>query len=165
MTYSVNGVQYVAILCGHGGSNYFFLGTPGMQYVNEGRVLTFALDGASEVPKPAPRPETPPYPQPPPRTGTPEFVNAGRDLFFIHCARCHTLGVPAITPDLSRSTVVVSLDALEEIVLKGALLPYGMPRFSDILTTADASALQGYLIDQWWQAYDDQKANQAKPVH
>jgi quinohemoprotein ethanol dehydrogenase len=165
MTYSVNGVQYVAILCGHGGSNYFFLGTPAMLYANEGRVLTFALDGAPEVPKPARRPEAPPYAQPPPRMGTPEFVNAGRNLFFIHCARCHTLGVPAISPDLSRSAVVASFDALKEVVLKGVLQPNGMPRFSDVLTAADVSALQGYLIDQWWQAYDEQKANEGKPVH
>jgi quinohemoprotein ethanol dehydrogenase len=165
MTYSVNGVQYVAILCGHGGSNYFFLGTPAMQYANEGRVLTFALDGAPEVPKPARRPEAPPYAQPPPRMGTLEFVNAGRNLFFIHCARCHTLGVPAISPDLSRSAMVASFDALKEIVLKGVLQPNGMPRFSDVLSAADVSALQGYLIDQWWQAYDEQKANEGKLVH
>jgi hypothetical protein len=73
--------------------------------------------------------------------------------------------VPAITPDLSRSTVVVSFDALKEVVLKGALQPYGMPRFSDTLTAADVSALQGYLIDQWWQTYDAEKAHQGKPAH
>jgi len=166
MTYAVNGVQYVSVLCGHGGESYFFLGTPGMQYLNEGRLLTFALDGAAEVPKPAARPELGPYPQPPPATGSPELVKAGQDLFFIHCARCHTLGVPAITPDLSRSNVVASLDALKEVVLKGALQPAGMPRFSDVLSAGDVSALQSYFVDEWSKAYSaEHPATAHDPVH
>ena len=72
---------------------------------------------------------------------------------------------PAISPDLSRSAVVVSLDALKEVVLKGALQPNGMPRFGDVLTAADVSALQGYLIDQWWHGYDTEKANPEKSAH
>jgi quinohemoprotein ethanol dehydrogenase len=166
MTYSVNGVQYVSVLCGHGGgASYIFSGTAGMQYVNEGKVLTFALNGATEVPKPAPKPKMPPYPQPPPRMGTAESIIAGRDLYLMHCARCHTLGVPAITPDLSRSNIVSSLDALKAVVLKGILQPSGMPRFSDVLRPADVSILQSYFIDQWWQSYDAEKTAQRKTTH
>jgi quinohemoprotein ethanol dehydrogenase len=165
MTYSVDGFQYVSVLCGHGGSNYFFLGTAGMQYVNEGRVLTFALGGAPDVPRPAARAVPSPYPPPPARTGGPELINAGRDLFFNRCSRCHTLGVPAITPDLSRSNVVASLDALQAVLLKGVLQPYGMPRFSDVLGPADVEALQSYFIDQWWRAYATQNATAVKPLN
>jgi quinohemoprotein ethanol dehydrogenase len=166
MTYSVNGVQYVSVLCGHGGgASYIFSGTAGMQYVNEGEVLTFALNGATEVPKPAPKPKIPPYPQPPPRTGTAESIIVGRDLYLMHCARCHTLGVPAITPDLSRSNIVSSLDALKAVVLKGILQPSGMPRFSDVLSPADVSTLQSYFIDQWRQSYDAEKTAQRKITH
>jgi quinohemoprotein ethanol dehydrogenase len=87
-------------------------------------------------------------------------------LFFIHCARCHTLGVPAITPDLSRSSVVASLDALEEVVLKGALQPAGMPRFSDVLSAGDVSALQSYFVDEWSKAYDAEHAmRRHDPAH
>jgi mono/diheme cytochrome c family protein len=60
---------------------------------------------------------------------------------------------------------MASLDAFKEAVLKKALQPYGMPRFSDTLTPADIGALQAYLIDQWWQAYDAERANQEKPAH
>ena len=158
MTYSVNGVQYVSVLCGHGGSNYYFLGTAGMQYVNEGRVLTFTLGGALDVPRPPARAQPPPYPQPPPRAGGSELVNAGRNLFINRCSRCHTLGVPAITPDLSRSNVVSSLEALQAVVLKGVLQPNGMPRFSDVLGPLDVQALQSYFIDQWWRAHEAEKA-------
>jgi quinohemoprotein ethanol dehydrogenase len=137
-----------------------------MRYLNEGRLLTFALDGAAEVPKPALRAELGPYPTPPPATGSPELVKAGQDLFFIHCARCHSLGVPAITPDLSRSSVVASLDALKEVVLKGALQPAGMPRFSDVLSAADVGALQSYFVDEWSKAYAaEHPATAHDPAH
>ena len=166
MTYSVNGVQYVSVLCGHGGgANYIFSGTAGTQYVNEGKVLTFALDGAPVAPKPAPKPKLPPYPQPPPRTGTAQSLIAGRDLYLMHCARCHTLGVPAITPDLSRSNIVRSLDALKGVVLQGILQPRGMPRFSDVLNSTDVSNLQSYFIDQWGQSYDAEQAAQKRAAH
>ena len=156
MTYTVDGKQYVAVQCGHGGQYMNFLGTSALHYVNEGRVLTFALDGAGAVPKPPVRPESS-YRQPPPRSGSPELVAAGRNLFFNYCSRCHTLGVPAISADLSRSDVVASIDALKSVLLKGALLPLGMPRFDDVLSSGDVNALQSYFIDQWWDAYAAQQ--------
>ena len=51
MSYEVNGTQYISVLAGHGGSVYALLGTAGMQYVNEGRVLTFKLNGAHGSPE------------------------------------------------------------------------------------------------------------------
>jgi quinohemoprotein ethanol dehydrogenase len=158
MTYAIDGKQYVAVLCGHGGENYFFEGTAALKYLNEGRILAFALDGAAEVPKPAERPPPRPYTEPPPRTGSPELSNAGRNLFVIHCARCHALGIPAISADLTRSSIVPSIDSLKAVVLKGALQPLGMPRFSDVLSDSDVGALQSYLIDQTWEAYNTQEA-------
>jgi quinohemoprotein ethanol dehydrogenase len=152
MTYSVNGKQYVAVLCGHGGQYMNFLGTSALHYVNEGRILAFALDGTADVPKPPLRVQTP-YREPPPRSGSPELVRAGRDLFFNYCVRCHTLAIPAISADLSRSEVVASIDAFKAVLLKGALLPKGMPRFDDVLSAGDALALQSYFIDQWWEGY------------
>jgi quinohemoprotein ethanol dehydrogenase len=157
MTYSVDGKQYVAVLCGHGGQYMNFLGTSSLHYVNEGRILAFALDGAGDVPKPPVR-DAFPYREPPARTGSPELVRAGRNLFFNYCARCHTLGVPAISPDLSRSDVVASIDAFKVVLLNGALLSKGMPRFDDVLSAGDAIALQSYFIDQWWEGYNAQGA-------
>ena len=75
----------------------------------------------------------------------------------MHCARCHALGIPAISADLTRSDVVGSLDAFKTVVLKGALQPLGMPRFSDALSDGDVAALQTYLIDQSWEAFKAQE--------
>lgn len=165
MTYMVGDKQYVAVLCGHGGENYFFEGTAALKYLNEGRILTFALDGSSEVPKPADRPPPQPYREPPARTGPPELTNAGRNLFVTHCARCHALGIPAISADLTRSSIVPNIDSLKAVLLKGALQPLGMPRFSDVLSAADVGALQSYLIDQSWEAYKAQEAAKAGQPH
>jgi quinohemoprotein ethanol dehydrogenase len=37
--------------------------------------------------------------------------------------------------------------AFEEIVLRGALVANGMPRWDDVLTQSDVEALHAYLID------------------
>ena len=157
MTYSIGGKQYVSVLCGHGGTNFAFLGTSAMSYLNEGRVLTFALDGGA-TPTPPPREPPPPYREPPPHSGSPELIAAGRNLFTAHCAKCHALGVPAISADLSRfSNDVPDFDAFKAIVLKGALLPLAMPRLDDILNSDDTKAIYDYLIDQEWAAYKEQE--------
>ena len=158
MTYMVGGKQYVAVLCGHGGENYFFEGTAALKYLNEGRILTFALDGADEVPKPAERPPPPPYREPQARTASPDAVIAGRNLFITHCARCHALGIPAISADLTRSSIVADINSLKAVLLKGVLQPLGMPRFNDVLSAGDVASLQSYLIDQSWDAYKTQEA-------
>jgi quinohemoprotein ethanol dehydrogenase len=149
------------VLCGHGGENYFFEGTAALKYLNEGRILTFALDGASQVPKPASRPPQSPYRKPPARTGPPEATIAGRNLFITHCARCHALGIPAISADLTRSSLVPDIDSLKAVLIKGVLQPLGMPRFSDVLSASDVAELQSYLIDQSWEAYNAQEAAKA----
>jgi quinohemoprotein ethanol dehydrogenase len=158
MTYEIDGTQYVAVMQGHGGSVMFSLaGTAGMNYLNEGRLLVLKL-GGSDVPKPAPRVEEP-YRQPPARLGTRAQIEAGRSLFTTWCSKCHTLGAPAVTPDLSRlNRGIGSADAFKAIVLKGALLPLGMARFDDVLSSDDADALHAYLVDQSWAAYDAQQA-------
>ena len=38
-------------------------------------------------------------------------------------------------------------DAFKAIVLDGALVPNGMPRWNDVLTPAEADAVHAYLID------------------
>src|SRR5258708_15993895 len=119
---------------GHGGSIMFSLvGTAGINYVNEGRILVLKL-GGSDIPKPAPRTEEP-YRQPPARVGTAGQVSTGRSLFFTSRSKCHTLGAPSLTPDLSRlNRRIAPAHAFKAIGLQGALLPLGMPRFNDVLS-------------------------------
>ncbi|HEX4240221.1 MAG TPA: PQQ-dependent dehydrogenase, methanol/ethanol family [Steroidobacteraceae bacterium] len=163
MTYEVDGVQYVSVLAGHGGSAYALAGTAGMRYINEGRVLTFKLDGAAAVPRPALREQRPVH-EPPSQAASREVIASGESLYFTYCSRCHVLGAPAITPDLSRlEDGIDSLDVFESIVLKGTLLPMGMPRFDDTLSEPDARALHAYFVAQAWNAYRMQTRDDGRP--
>ena len=53
-----------------------------------------------------------------------------------------------------------------EIVLEGALVPGGMPRWDDVLSSGDADAIHAYLIDQQKQTRADELAKQkaGKPL-
>lgn len=159
MTFEFGGRQYVSVLCGHGGMFLNFLGTAAWDYVNEDRILTFALDGLPRTPTP-PRRTTPTSREEPAlaRTGSPELVKAGRDIFVMHCARCHTLSTPAISPDLTRSPAIYSIDTLDAILLRGTLVSGGMGRFDDVLTNGDVSAIQTYLVNEAWGAYQEERA-------
>ena len=161
MTYEIDGRQYVAVLCGHGGTKWDFTATAAMTYLNEGRVLAFALDGAADVPKP-PRRQEQPYGVPPARSGTPEQVAAGKELFYQWCSRCHSIGVPAMSPDLSRlGDGIATFDTFKTVVLGGAFIPLGMPRFDDAISEQDAAALHDFLIDQAWDQYRRQEESQS----
>jgi quinohemoprotein ethanol dehydrogenase len=163
MTYEVNRRQYVAVLCGHGGTFWTFTGTAALSYINEGRVLAFALDGSEEVPKP-PRRESEPYREPPARTGTPEQIASGKSLFFEWCSRCHTIGVPAMSPDLSRlNDGIGAFDTFKAIVRGGAFIPLGMPRFDDVVSESDATDIHDYIVDQAWDQYRRQQEAQSTP--
>jgi quinohemoprotein ethanol dehydrogenase len=159
MTYEIDGKQYISVLAGHGGSMYALLGTAGMQYVNEGRLITFELNGAPEVPKPAPQ-VAKPYRQPPEQMGSASEILKGKYLYNTYCGRCHVLGVPAISPDLSRlEDGIASFEVFNSIVRKGMLLSQGMPRFDDAISESDARALHSYFVDESWTAYRAQEAD------
>jgi quinohemoprotein ethanol dehydrogenase len=159
MTFEVGGKQYISVLCGHGGMFLNFLGTAAWDYINEDRILTFAIDGMPETPTP-PR-KTPPTARVEPplaRNASSELVEAGRDLFITHCARCHTLDTPAISSDLTRSAAIYSIETLDAILLRGALSSAGMGKFDDVLTERDLYSLQAYLVNETWDAYQDERA-------
>ena len=159
MTYEVDGTQYVAVLQGHGGSiMYSYQGTAAMSRVNEDRILVLKL-GGSRVPLPSPR-ISEPYAQPPTRHGTQAQIETGRALFSKWCSKCHTLGVPAVTPDLSRlGRGIGSVDIFDSIVLGGALVPLGMARFDDVLSSVEAEEIHAFLVDRAWDAYNAQSAH------
>jgi len=163
MTYELNGTQYISVLCGHGGGSLSFEGTAALKYLNEGRVLTFALDGAPAVPKPPTLDLPQQSPNPPPRTGSPELGFAGKALFFKVCSRCHLIGVPGVAPDLTRSAMLSSIAAFKAVVLKGAQLPRGMGRFDDELSDGDVEAIHSYLIDEAWVIHAKEERSGPKP--
>lgn len=158
MTYKIGGVQYVAVQAGYGGSGITFPIPPSSAaYANRNanRILVFKL-GGSAVPMPDKR-EVPPYLPPPPLKASPALIARGEDKFTENCSRCHVLGTPGVTPDLSRLPPEVHA-SFNDIVLKGALAPMGMARFDDVVTKADVEAIHAYLIDQQRQGYQAQQS-------
>ena len=157
MTYRVRGVQYVAVMAGYGGGTLadpFPAGSAARKYGNAGRILAFKLGGGA-VPIPAPLVPAP-FPQPPPRRGTAAEVHAGAVLYDRYCSRCHVFG-RGVLPDLRRVSGA-TLGDFDRIVLDGALRPLGMARWDDVLDRHQADAIQAYLIDAAWQAYDAERA-------
>jgi quinohemoprotein ethanol dehydrogenase len=157
-TYAVNGIQYVAVQVGYGGTGIAEGSIPpssaAVKYENTNRIIAFKLGGGA-VPTPPVR-ATEPFGEPPASTASAASINAGEIKFIEECSRCHTLGL-STTPDLRRLNP--GLHAMfKDIVLHGALAPAGMEPFDDILSDKDVENIHAYLIDQSWIAYRAQQA-------
>ena len=152
ITYTVDGKQYVSLLVGWGGGGVL-LGSLAAQHgwkykVHPRRLFTFALDG--KVPMP---------PSPPPAFAVPVDVPAfkidekladkGRERFAHSCMWCHGTGAVSggIGPDLRESPLATSHDAFKEVVVNGAKLANGMPRFHDF-SDDDVDSLFHYIRQQ-----------------
>jgi quinohemoprotein ethanol dehydrogenase len=149
VTYTVDGVQYLSVLAGWGGSSGL-VNRPsgGPVKPGYGRMLTFVLDGKATL-------KAPPYghPQPPPVPAvaadtSPKVIHQGELLYGAHCRVCH--GVKAVAgplPDLryaSRET----LEGIEAIVLGGTRANAGMPSFQKILDAGQVRAIQAYVVSR-----------------
>jgi len=149
MTYLIDGIQYIAVMAAWGGGGYPFVPryAAAYEHENEGRILAFRL-GGGPVPRP---PELPPLevaPEPPPQAPgvTPEVIARGQALFLTNCGICHANQHRSITPDLRRMQPATH-EAFVSILMEGALVPVGMPRWDDVLTLDDVAALHAFLID------------------
>lgn len=149
MTYSVDGVQYVAVQTGWGGGGWSFVPGYAAAYNkgNRNRLLVFKL-GGGEVPVPADLPALEPAPEPPTQyaDATPEMIAMGSGLFTENCGICHSNQPRAPLPDLRRMNSGVH-GAFSQIVLEGLLLPNGMPRWDDRLSPDQVKAIHAFLID------------------
>ncbi len=148
MTYSVRGVQYVAVQVGYGGTAMTVGPLPpqsaAMRYENVNRILAFRLGGGA-VPMPPAISDTQ-FPPPPAQTASAADIRRGSIKFAEQCSRCHVFG-PSITPDLRKLPPEIHA-AFDDIVLHGIFAAEGMARFDDVLSPADVSAIHAYLIDQ-----------------
>jgi quinohemoprotein ethanol dehydrogenase len=106
------------------------------------------------VPKPPARQDEV-FPKPPENTASAAEIKQGEIKFVEQCSRCHVFG-PSVTPDLRKIPPGIHAQ-FKNIVLKGALAPFGMERFDDILSEADVDAIHAYVIDQAWQGYKEQE--------
>lgn len=148
MTYRVDGVQYLAVQTGFGGGGWGFVPQYSAAYQrgNANRLLVFKIGGGS-VRKPVPLPALGPAPAPPPQLPgvTPAMIAEGQALLTFNCSMCHSNQLRAGLPDLRRMAPNIH-DAFDQIVLGGALVGNGMPRWDDRLTPAQAKAIHAYLI-------------------
>jgi quinohemoprotein ethanol dehydrogenase len=150
MTYSVEGVQYVAVMAGSGGG---MMGLPFPQdsaaykFGNEGRIIAFRMDGGA-VPKPAAVVDAPLEARPA-RLGSAAQVAQGEVLYNRYCGRCHVFG-RGLLPDLRRMSPATH-QIFDDIVLNGAYAGKGMARWDDVISRSDTQAIHAYVIDQAWQ--------------
>jgi quinohemoprotein ethanol dehydrogenase len=153
ISYSVGGVQYVAVQTGYGGGGIAIAPLPpssaAVRYGNENRILAFRL-GGGQVPLPPARAEEP-VPPPPESRATKAEIELGEVKFQEQCSRCHVFG-PSVTPDLRKLTPELHA-AFKDIVLNGLFAAQGMEKFGDLLSDAEIEAIHAYLIDQQRQAY------------
>jgi PQQ-dependent dehydrogenase (methanol/ethanol family) len=149
ITYTVDGVQYLSVLAGWGGTAGLF-NAPGNGPVKPGygRILTFVLGGAAVL-------KAPPFghKDPPPvlaiaSNATPQIVHQGGLLFGANCAPCHGLNaVAGPVPDL-RYASKETLEGIQDIVLGGTRAAVGMPPFQKLLDAGQVRAIQAYIISR-----------------
>ncbi|WAT17530.1 PQQ-binding-like beta-propeller repeat protein [Aurantiacibacter sp. MUD11] len=148
MTYSVDGVQYVAVQTGWGGGGWGFVPGYSAAYAkgNANRLLVFRLDGG-EVPVPDDLPPLEPAPAPPEQYEgvTPEYLAMGGALFTENCMICHSNQPRAPLPDLRRMAPNIHA-GFDQILLQGLFVNQGMPSFADRLSEEDVRAIHAYLI-------------------
>jgi quinohemoprotein ethanol dehydrogenase len=149
MSYAIDGEQYVAIMVGWGGVwdvATGILAKKGGASHNISRLLVFKLGATGAL---APMPKLAEMVlDPPAATGTPEQVAAGASQYARYCSVCHgDAGVAGgLMPDLRHSGLLASQEAMNKVVLEGALKHNGMVSFASAVKKADAENIRHYLI-------------------
>ena len=152
VTYEIDDVQYVSILTGSGGGDLFAgeaapnVSMPASQtYGNFGRLLTFTLNGDTELPQPAAIDKTIPEQQLAADVGVSDLAQ-GEQLYNNYCSTCHGLLARSggSIPDLRRMSDRTH-EAFGQIVLEGPLSANGMAAFNDVLTVEEIERIHHYV--------------------
>ena len=155
MTYSIDGVQYVAVLA----APPSLFADPKIK-AGPGRLLVFALDGKDTIPAVTARADaTIPPPAAVVKASAAE-VTEGGGLYTLYCKRCHNpdynLVKSGAVPDLRRSTAATHA-TFEAIVRGGARQVLGMPSFANDISAEQARMIQAFVLDQARQASANSK--------
>ncbi|MEQ8953161.1 MAG: PQQ-dependent dehydrogenase, methanol/ethanol family [Gammaproteobacteria bacterium] len=146
VTYQLDGVQYVSVLAGWGGSSGLFGPNFDGAYKAQGRLWSFRLGGDEIVPvQGQPLPEITAIPF----DDSPELIADGYDKYSAHCSLCH--GTEAASggaiADL-RYASEETLANINAIVLEGAYASLGMPDLSRVLTEADVASIRNWILSR-----------------
>ena len=148
ITYSIDGVQYVSLLVGWGGSG-LISGSHAAQHgwayrAHPRRLMTFAREGQLAMP-PSPPPVIPEPVDVPGLEIDSELASAGVWIYSESCMLCHGGGVISggFAPDLRASPLSQTYASFKAVVVRGTP-EKGMPRYPD-LTEAQLSGLFHYI--------------------
>jgi len=161
ISYEIDGIQYVAVMAGWGGSYPLFLGaaSPPLETEPVNQLLVFRLDGKEQLPAMAPLSRE--LPRPPGQQAGEEVVTQGKYLFHNRCAMCH--GESAVSGGIIPDLRYLSEQSHAEwyaIVLGGARSKNGMPGFGQLLSPEEADAIHAYVIARAQLAWDARRAEQ-----
>ncbi len=142
-TYEIDGEQYVSIAVGWGG--VYGIVQRATDRVTPGRVYTFKLGGTAPMPAVVEAERRP-------LVGgiayTAADAQAGTGLYIANCAGCH--GAPGVNnggnvPNLGYARREL-LEELPHVVLDGAFLGSGMPRFAGRLDEAQVLQIRAFIL-------------------
>jgi quinohemoprotein ethanol dehydrogenase len=147
ITYSVKGVQYVAVAVGWGGILPLNLGEALKKAVppRVNRIVVFRLDGKAAMPLPTA--EAASF-DPPASTAPAAVIDQGRQYFHDSCWMCHGEGAVnnGGVPNLRRSAAITNAFVFRSLVVDGIAEERGMPNFGKDYTPEQAEAIRAYLI-------------------
>jgi len=160
MSYAVDGVQYIAVLSGLGGS---WRNNPYVKNARSGmgRVLVFKLDGDAVLPPYASKRGVA---QVSDEVFAQELIAQGRGFYGANCAVCHGSGGYSngeVITDLRRSPMLVNKEAFSQVAYDGILEHNGMVSFSFRLTQDNVEAIRAFLLDRAGQLKADEDALEA----
>lgn len=148
ITYSVDGVQYVAVMAGYGGGYGLPAAFAELQGPRpNGRLLVFALGGKASY-KIARAPQAPPVIVQ--ENWSPATVTKGAELYGNTCSVCHGGGARSsgVLPDLRRSGVLADKASWQAVVHDGVLKENGMVGFAKWMSRDDIEAIRAYVADR-----------------
>jgi PQQ-dependent dehydrogenase (methanol/ethanol family) len=149
VSYAIDGIQYVAVAAGWGGSFPMGMGALAAEarVRGGGRVLAYRLGGDMKPPEGLPWPGPPPMPTFRLEASEADVIEGAR-LYHLECGVCHGAAVVSggSTPDLRYASQYVH-ERFEAIVRGGEREAMGMPRFSDRFSSEDVRKIQSYILD------------------
>lgn len=148
ISYELDGEQYIAVASGWGGTFALVYGGlfPAASDAGVGRLMVFKLGGKAALP--ALPSEVVKRPVPPESTADAETIAMGKTLYDANCVVCHGDHVisSGLVPDLRWSPLLVADEAMQSVIIDGALSARGMPSFKGRLNKKDVQALRSYII-------------------
>ena len=155
-TYSIDGVQYIAVMAGYGGAPTCCYPADAVfhEYENVGRLIVFKIGGGM-TPLP-PKRNHEQRPALPDIKIKEELIAKGSALYYQYCETCHGIGADgrhSLHPDLSMLPATKH-QLFRDIVLGGVLAKNGMASFSNSLTEADVEAIQHYVLKKQSELYN-----------